>query len=133
MALYEVRCPACGVQDVRRPMEESGNWLCPLCRSPAQRIFAPPYDHSDNTFHEYRSENLCREPGAVRVTSRADEKEKMARMGVSRYEKGEIKDFNKARAERERSAGDGSVAAVKSETVKRLYFAKNYGYAPEER
>ena len=57
----------------------------------------------------------------------------MAKAGVRRREPGETRDEAKARKEYQDKVLNRVTDGVKDETMRRLYFAKNYGYAPEER
>lgn len=131
MPFYDVTCERCGPGEVKKSMDEvDGQWTCPCCLGEAKRLFSPPYDHSKNTFHPYYSDALSPTDEKTYVSSRADEKRQMMSMGMARYEKGMIADNKRLREEQKRTLCDGTIARVKDSTIRKLYHAKNYGYAP---
>lgn len=131
MPIYDVQCESCGPGEVVKSMAEvNGEWVCPKCNGPASRLFTPPYDHSENTFHPYYSDALSDTAGQAYVSSRANEKERMLKMGVERYEKGTVRENQKAWKEYRENITRETTQRVRESTVRKLYFAKNYGYAP---
>jgi hypothetical protein len=110
--------------------EVDGRWLCPSCHGEARRLFSSPYDHSENTFHPYYSDALSPTSEKTYVSSRADEKRQMLAMGMARYEKGMINDNKRLREEQKANVCKETMDRVREPTIRKLYFAKNYGYAP---
>ena len=113
------------------PMSEvTGTWLCPTCGALASRLFNPPCDHSENTFHPYYSDALSPGAAPVYLASRSAEQQQMDKMGMSLYEKGMKEDTKKAWNEHKENLTRKTLDEVREPTIRKLYYAKTYGSAP---
>jgi len=101
MALYLGLCQIHGRVDVWASMQDGieGNLSCPECLRKVERVYTAPYDHSENTWRPYYSEQLSPGRDPVYVKSRSDYYGLMKNSGLRPYESGMDKDKARKRAE----------------------------------
>lgn len=113
MALYEVSCPACQLEDVQwQEMPRSGGLpsfdSCRHCGGPVRKVYRVPADHSDNSFRPRWSDNLSTTGEPVYVKTGDEYRQLKSKLGLTEHEPGMSQDKKRRDQERQQKAIDQS-------------------------
>ena len=95
MQNYDVKCPVHGIGEtvgtMKQAMDKTLSCWMDECIAPVERFYPRGrhgFDHTENTFHPWHSEQLSLHGDPVYVKSRLEERGLMQNMGLQRWEPG---------------------------------------------